>query len=1006
MIARWAPVAAMAALSAVAPADTLVRVGEGAYMPLRREVIGANHLAYGKDGLGYGMILPGSHDLDPQLVAWQREIGFGSLRYPGGCGGTHRFEWKRNAGLEGDYSVMGVVEFLAMCEESGATPILGISAHRGTPQEAAEYVEFLNAPADAAHPWAQRRSERGHPAPYNAVWFEYGNETYHGMTCSTYKSGRYPIREISADDYCDAYLAFRDAMRSVDPRVKLGAPISGGGSLWDKILFARLGGIADFFVVHSYASVPEVHGGEDFLRIFTERTEYLKKRFAEITNAVGPQAAIAVTEFNARHGQHTTLAAGLVNLSTLMDLAAEPRVALADCWQFVNEGFGMVRGERGAFVKRPTAWAFQLFSRHTFDTFVPTEVLSANGGRESASPLTENSQGVGKLPFAAAPVADLRFSYREGGTPENTGTRYTLLPGGVHRLEFLDDRQTNFYQLSALLNGLSYGSGFFWKVSCEMWTEPSGDAPVEAWLELVDGRGWDSTRSAAAGDYVSGIDPIDVSFLYEPLEDNPGSLLLRFRRTGTGAAGAVFVRNLCIEAVPKTHPQEPAVRAQLSVSADGKHSAAVLLNRSFEPQNVALDFRSLVPDEALSSVTATVLTGPSAFATNESNPFAVQLMPLEIAPSRDGIIRLTMPPHSAAGVRIGGEGEGLLADGAETAAPVCRSPETRVVAREPGRYESWPFVETIGGRIVIVYSDGERHNAGERGRGVLSKTSDDGGRTWSAPVPVVQSPEIGATAVGKGRDSGGRMLLWVRTYGGDSPGFDLYRTADGKTFERIAHLQHLGKGGQIMDVVRIDGRLVSLWFSGDYKTPETFAWGTLESYDDGITWKRRTIESGMPLPEWPTEPAMIHLGGGRILGIARTEEAGGTLFSLVSEDGGATWSKRRTNIGDVMKSTPSLLFDSETGTVSLYYYERGKRLLKRRTASADAVFADPGAWPEPEIVAHGDELRATDAGNPNAAALGRRHFVVWYSGAKRPDAAIYLTIVPPRAASVHGKEGL
>ena len=108
--AALALAAVLLAATSAFGADTFVRPAAGRRTPFRREVVGVNHLAYGRDGRGYGMILPGSHELDPQLVAWQSEIGFGSLRYPGGCGGTHRFDWKRNAGLAGGYSVMGVVE--------------------------------------------------------------------------------------------------------------------------------------------------------------------------------------------------------------------------------------------------------------------------------------------------------------------------------------------------------------------------------------------------------------------------------------------------------------------------------------------------------------------------------------------------------------------------------------------------------------------------------------------------------------------------------------------------------------------------------------------------------------------------------------------------------------------------------------------------------------------------------------------------------------------------------
>lgn len=188
-----------------------VRAISGEGVAMRRSVIGVNHLAYGLDG--YGMLLPGKHTPDPQLVAMQKEIGFGSLRYPGGCGGTHSFYWKKNAGLDGSYRVMGVVEFLDMCERIGAEPILGLSACRGTSEEASEYVEFLNAPADDAHPWARKRAERGRVSPYGVRYFEYGNETYHG----THPRPGEAVRRIAPQEYAANYLAFQAAMKAVDP---------------------------------------------------------------------------------------------------------------------------------------------------------------------------------------------------------------------------------------------------------------------------------------------------------------------------------------------------------------------------------------------------------------------------------------------------------------------------------------------------------------------------------------------------------------------------------------------------------------------------------------------------------------------------------------------------------------------------------------------------------------------------------------------------------------------
>ena len=619
---------------------TDVRVVDGPRTDFRRGVIGVNHLAYGRNGLGYGMILKGTHDLDPELVRWQKEIGFGSLRYPGGCGGTHRFEWKRNAGLAGPYYVMGVVEFLAMCESCGAQPIMGVSAHRGTPEEAAEYVEFLNAPADDAHPWARKRAARGHAAPYGVEWFEYGNETYHGMTCSTYrKNPALEVRPITPEGYAESYLAFRTAMRAVDPNVKLGVPLLGSGSNWDRVVTARLGAVADFFVIHTYAQAPE-RDAKDYLALFDGRANYIRRRLAETKRQVGPQAKFALTEFNVRQGQHKTLTAALVNLETLMAFAEEPRIVHADFWQFVNEGFGMVRGERGAFVRRPNAWAFQLYSNHTLDRLVPSAVEDGHPPAGTDPDYPADWAGRNAMEGVA-------FRYVKGD-PASTATRYERLPDGMHRVTFLDEREENFYHIAAGMKGLPTGDRCVWKVSCEMWTEGE---PFDANLDIVDGRGWDRTKSAAHGDSVRGIDPVRIDFSYEPLRDNPGSLLLRFR--GRGHKGsAVCVRNLRVEAVPKVRPDIPAVRAQLSVARDGRSAAGVFLNRSFEPQEVRLDLKGLA-DVPLAAVRGEALTGPSPYATNEETADAVTLKPFAAA-LRGETVFFTMPPHSAVGLQFKG----------------------------------------------------------------------------------------------------------------------------------------------------------------------------------------------------------------------------------------------------------------------------------------------------------------------------------------------------------------
>lgn len=101
-----------------------------------------------------------------------------------------------------------------------------------------------------------------------------------------------------------------------------------------------------------------------------------------------------------------------------------------------------------------------------------------------------------------------------------------------------------------------------------------------------------------------------------------------------------------------------------------------------------------------------------------------------------------------------------------------------VVQNAPG-YNSWPMVETVGGKVVCAYSKGSAHTIDEGKRGVYARTSADGGKTWGEEVCVANDSAVGEVTIGKGRDDGGAMLLWVRRWG-KAKGHDLYRTTDAR----------------------------------------------------------------------------------------------------------------------------------------------------------------------------------------------------------------------------------
>lgn len=306
-----------------------------------------------------------------------------------------------------------------------------------------------------------------------------------------------------------------------------------------------------------------------------------------------------------------------------------------------------------------------------------------------------------------------------------------------------------------------------------------------------------------------------------------------------------------------------------------------------------------------------------------------------------------------------------------------------LIVQDASGYNSWSFVQPIGKTLVCAYSRGDAHSISETCRGVYARRSLDGGLNWQAETTVVNTATHGESAIGKGLDLEGAMLLWVRCVG--SPWrHDLYRSADGSSFERIATLQPNPMPMQITDVFHTgDGMLMSLWFAGNYRSVAEHSWGTLTSRDNGHTWSQRTVEQGLSKEEWPTEPSCVPLGDGRIIAIARMENCGvevnSSQFQLESDDNGRTWRKSRTRIDDVCESTPSLVWDARSGLLSNYYYQRGAGVLKRRTVALSRIWNHPETWPAPEIVCHAS-ANAHHAGNVNACAFGDCHVCTFYSG--------------------------
>ncbi len=153
-------------------------------------IYGTNH-RYANHGTGTWD--PEKKRTIPAFDRGHREAGLRSIRYPGGTVAS-TFEWKKAIGpvekrrnmqpAKGDPQVatFGVDEAARWCEQNGVAMIYmyGIGAPNSSARDAADLVEYLNAPVgknpNGGTDWAQVRAENGHPAPYNIRFFEIANE--------------------------------------------------------------------------------------------------------------------------------------------------------------------------------------------------------------------------------------------------------------------------------------------------------------------------------------------------------------------------------------------------------------------------------------------------------------------------------------------------------------------------------------------------------------------------------------------------------------------------------------------------------------------------------------------------------------------------------------------------------------------------------------------------------------------------------------------------------------
>ena len=630
-------------------------------------VFGNNMLGYQKEAWDYvrpefyergsGIWNPDRRCSVPEFVALAKNIGLSVSRWPGGCA-THRFNWKKTVGLiaQRDGQVFGLPEFLQNCVDIGAEPLITVAEYFGNAQDAADLVEYLNAPNDGKHPWAAKRAADGHPAPWKVVWFEYGNESEHGD---------HKGRKMTAQEYAQNFLAYQRAMKAVDRRIKFGAVIATGFPKLDEWACPVLkicGKQTDFVIHHSYTPG---YGGNDGkpdaktlfragLAVGDQIQAYYDEMNARIREVTGRRnVPIAVTEFNGSFVQEKPtpyrhcLGNALINAEMLrVFLCPRNHIVMANFWQFANEYWGQVKGyvHKGEpLIKRPQYLPFELYHNH-----FGTDLLDARV--ECASYETDGGWGV-------APARGAGSRFQLIGKPVVLSEPWRMSDcKGVKQCVEGDMLVTEFANAAADVN--------YFHARKFISAEPKAGYRLTAWIkteeltsakgacfQIGDARGWVATKSSSLTRDVCGTkDWTKVEADYTTLPDTKGIEVIARRLGGGGpVTGRAWDRDLQVQKfTPRHYPAVPYLSVNASGSRDGKKIFLIIVNKNLDVAvTAAVNIASFKPHHAR----AWSLTGPSVDATNEKDPDTVTVKERDLGAVKDGF-PIELPPHSMTAIEV------------------------------------------------------------------------------------------------------------------------------------------------------------------------------------------------------------------------------------------------------------------------------------------------------------------------------------------------------------------
>jgi alpha-L-arabinofuranosidase len=369
----------------------------------------AEHLGQGiYEGIWVGpdSTIPNTRGIRNDVVGALIALKVPNVRWPGGCfadeyhwrngiGSPRRITLNPNWGGVIEPNSFGTHEFIDFLDQIGSGAYVSVNVGSGTPQEAAEWLEYMT----SAQPTtlAKERIANGHPAPYKIAYLGIGNESW---DCGGNMTPDYYVSQLKI--YSRFVRNFNPAQQDKDQMLKIAVGPGGDEPRWTDWTEAVMKAYQQHtwswdingLSMHSYtvghwppSFASSGFGETEYSQIlkFTLAMEDLISKHSAVMDKYDPQKKVAlmVDEWGAWYAPLPGSNPGfLVQQNSLRDaiLAAlnlnifarhADRVRGANIAQMINVLQAMIMTDKEKMVLTPTYYVFKMYVPFQDATFVP-----------------------------------------------------------------------------------------------------------------------------------------------------------------------------------------------------------------------------------------------------------------------------------------------------------------------------------------------------------------------------------------------------------------------------------------------------------------------------------------------------------------------------------------------------------------------------------------------------------------------------------------------------------